>query len=85
MLSAAVVNKTFRNLLLSDADRALGEGYLGEDFGLKYQERELILSIEADSLPEFARQVCAGQALQRAWSSGSWVPARESALVLDAE
>ena len=85
LLSAAVVNGTFRRRLLNDPRRALAEGYLGQDFNLNQQEKELVSSIQADSLADFARQVCARQALQSIYGSGAWAPARKTALVMDME
>ncbi len=54
LLSAAVVNKKFRNLLLTNPKSALNSGYNGETFQLGEEERALVLSIKAKSLPEFA-------------------------------
>lgn len=59
LLSAAVINQGFRETLLSDPDRALTEGFSGIQFDLDDQERELILSIQAQSLQDFAVQLIA--------------------------
>lgn len=54
LLSAAVVNARFRQLLLTDPRAALQAGYNGESFNLDEKTRALVLSITADTLPEFA-------------------------------
>ena len=57
LLTAAVVNKNFRTKLLADPRGALLAGYNGEPFSLKTEDQDLILSIRATSLPEFATQL----------------------------
>jgi hypothetical protein len=57
VFAAAVVNKQFCSMLLQDPQIALQEGYLGELFSLSREERELIISIEAKSLSDLAKQV----------------------------
>jgi hypothetical protein len=57
LLAAAVVNAKFRNLLLTNPAQALASGYLGESFYLAPEEEDLILSIQATSLAEFALQL----------------------------
>ncbi len=57
LLSAAVINQNFRETLLSDPDRALAEGFSGFEFNLDDKQRELILSIQARSLQDFAVQL----------------------------
>jgi hypothetical protein len=61
LLTAAVVNKNFCNLLLSNPASALAAGYNGEDFRLAAEDKKLILSIQAESLAEFALQLTIGQ------------------------
>jgi hypothetical protein len=85
LLSAAVINKRFRELLLTDPDQALAQGYLGEDFLLTYQERKLILAIRAENLVDFALQISSNQEDEGIHCSGNWVPANQQALVFDAE
>jgi hypothetical protein len=67
LLTAAVINRGFCKLLLSNPASALERGYNGESFRLGREEHELILSIRAKSLAEFAMQlsVSRGQAGQR--------------------
>jgi len=43
--------------LLSQPEAALQQGYLGNTFDLTLEERALIVSIRANSLPELAQQV----------------------------
>ncbi len=57
LLTAAVVNPRFCKLLLSDPAKALTNGYNGETFRFAKEERERILSIKAQSLPDFAGQL----------------------------
>lgn len=54
LLSAAVVNRRFRELLLSQPAKALAVGYLGEEFQLDQDDRELILTCQARTLPDLA-------------------------------
>lgn len=54
LLSAAVVSSKFAQMLLTDRERTLDAGYLGELFELSPTERELVLSIRARTLSEFA-------------------------------
>ena len=83
LLSAAVVNRRFQDTLLTDPERALAQGYLGERFELDPEEKALILGIRAESLADFARQLRSRQALQAINGCGAWVPTRKTALVLD--
>ena len=85
LLSAAVISKNFRELLLTNPDQALTEGYLGEDFLLTYQEKKLVLAIRAENLIDFAKQVSSNQEDLSINCSGSWIPTNQPALVLDAE
>ncbi len=57
LITAAVVNQKFCNLLLTDPALALAAGYGGESFRLGTEEQELILSIRATSLADFAMQL----------------------------
>jgi hypothetical protein len=57
LISAAVVNQKFCSLLLADPALALNTGYGGEAFRLPTEEQELILSIRATSLADFALQL----------------------------
>ena len=57
LISAAVINQGFRNLLLADPGSALQTGFNGEAFSLGTEDQEAILSIQAGSLPEFAMQI----------------------------
>ncbi|HEX7972769.1 MAG TPA: hypothetical protein VF498_00030 [Anaerolineales bacterium] len=57
LLTAAVVNQKFRKLLLNSPAAALASGYNGEPFRLATEEKNLVLSIRAQSLADFARQL----------------------------
>lgn len=57
VFAAAVVNRQFRDMLLENPREALQKGYLGEVFTLTSEESDLVVSIRAESLSDFARQV----------------------------
>jgi hypothetical protein len=57
LITAAVVNQKFCNLLLTNPATALATGYGGESFYLTTEEQELILSIQATTLADFATQL----------------------------
>jgi hypothetical protein len=57
MLSAAVVNKRFEKLLLTNPGLAIASGYAGETFNFNEKAQMRISSIHADSLQDFARQL----------------------------
>ena len=57
LLTAAVINRKFRTLLLTNPASAIDRGFQGEPFRLEREEKDLILAIHATSLAEFARQL----------------------------
>ena len=57
ILSAAVINSSFRKMLLSDPLKAVSGGYSGEEFHLQNEEKDRLASIQATSLAEFAAQL----------------------------
>ena len=57
LLSAAVISTRFERMLLREPDRALAEGYFGETFELGPAEREIVLSIRASTLQDFALEL----------------------------
>ena len=59
LFEAAIVNRQFCQLLLSQPEAALQQGYLGNSFDLSTEEQALIISIQANSLPDLAQQVSA--------------------------
>lgn len=59
LLSAAVVNQRFCNLLLSDPLRAIEIGFNGESFSFLHEEKVLLTSIKATTLQSFAEQTMA--------------------------
>ena len=65
LIAAAVVDSSFRELLLTDPNQALERGYYGQLFRLTHEERIRVLSIQADSLPDFARQLVDGHLIQQ--------------------
>jgi len=57
VFAAAVVSQDFRETLLRNPGAALDQGYLGKGFALSQKETSLILSINASSLADLAKQV----------------------------
>jgi hypothetical protein len=57
LITAAVINREFCKLLLADPAMAIESGYDGEPFDLAVEEQELIFSITASSLADFAEQL----------------------------
>jgi len=85
LLAAAVVNKRFRTLLLTDPQLALSQGYYGETFPLTSRERKLVLSIKAENLSDFARQITSRPENVEEGGCGQWAPVNQPALVFEAE
>lgn len=85
LLAAAVINKGFRELLLSDPARALAQGYHGEEFQLDYEQKTLILSIRAESLSDFALQITSSREKEAVGGSSEWIPVNQPAFVLHAK
>ena len=57
ILSAAVINSQFRQLLLQNPLVAVSSGYRGEKFSLDSTEQQAIAAIKATTLAEFAAQL----------------------------
>jgi len=57
LFAAAVVSRSFCQMLLSDPEGALKQGYMGKSFALSSEDSALIVSINASSLPDLAQQV----------------------------
>lgn len=57
LFTAATVSKEFRQKLLSNAAQALADGYSNQRFRLNPIERALVLSIRAETIEDFARQL----------------------------
>lgn len=57
LMTAAVINRHFREMLLANPDKALAAGYGGEAFHLVQEEKKHIASIQATTLADFARQL----------------------------
>ena len=84
VLAAAVINKKFRNLLLTRPEEALRKGFQGEKFQLSGRDRRRVLAIRAQNLADFALQLTS-QHDPCAQSCGSWFPTTQAAPVLHAE
>jgi len=54
LLSAAVVSKSFRNMLLTSPEVALASGYQGEKFNLSDADRSWLFSVKATNLVDLA-------------------------------
>mgnify|MGYP005821509207 CR=1 FL=1 len=57
LFAAAVVSSSFRDTLLKDPEKALRQGYRGKGFALSQADAALIVSLNAGSLPDLAKQV----------------------------
>ena len=57
ILSAAIVNKRFRQRLLNHPEKAIMEGYLDFDFQLTAFEKQYTESIQVNSIEEFAEHI----------------------------
>ena len=57
LLTAAVINRRFCQMLLANPANALAKGYNGEAFRLEDTIRERVLSIQAHDLADFAAQL----------------------------
>jgi hypothetical protein len=54
LLSAALVDRRFCDLLLARPDLALADGYNGESFHLSFKARQFILTTKSNSLVDLA-------------------------------
>ncbi len=61
LIAAAVVNKTFCDVLLTNPAQALQKGYSTEKFELSAAERSLVMAIHAVDIVDFAQQVANGK------------------------
>ncbi len=57
LFAAAVVSPSFCQMLLSEPEQALANGFLGQAFPLSKEEKVLITTLHAKSLPDLARQI----------------------------
>ena len=57
ILSAAVINSHFRQMLLNDPVKAISNGYSGEQFDINSDEKVRLSTIKATSLSDFAAQL----------------------------
>jgi len=61
LLSAAVVSKSFRNMLLNNPEIAVTSGYQGETFNLSPKDRNWLYSIRPATLVDLAANMVAYQ------------------------
>ena len=85
LLTAAVINQGFRNLLLTKPEEALNKGFQGEEFPLCREDRQRVLAIRARDLADFALQLSTPGKSASKSSNGSWFPMAQPAVVLHAE
>ena len=57
ILSAAVINSNFRQMLLNDPGQAVSRGFNGESFDLSSKEKDELSSLKGLSLADFASQL----------------------------
>lgn len=57
LFAAAIVSDQFRTMLLNEPEAALAGGYLGQTFALTDQEKEIIQTVRANNLTDFAQKV----------------------------
>ena len=57
ILTAAVINQRFRDMLLKDPRAAVSSGFNGESFHLSLKEKEKLSSLKGLSLSDFASQL----------------------------
>jgi len=57
IISAAVINERFCNLLLNDPEQAISNGYSGETFEMNSEDKMILSSIRANNLSDFATQL----------------------------
>ena len=57
LLTAAVINQSFRSLLLSNPAQAIAGGYCGERFNIGSKTANQVKAIHAASLADFASQL----------------------------
>lgn len=85
LLTAAVINQGFRNLLLTKPEEALKKGFQGEEFPLSQEDRQRVLAIRARDLADFALQLSTpGKSVSKP-SAGCWFLMNQPAVVLNAE
>jgi len=69
ILTAAVINIQFRQLLLTNPGKAIESGYGGEIFSLAREEKRRVSEIRATTLADFASQL--SQALDYGMSASA--------------
>ncbi len=76
LVAAGAISETFRQQLLSDPQRALEMGYLGEPFHLTKEEMAFLREVRARDFQEFAQLVSTWVANQvrRNGHAQSWAP-----------
>jgi len=76
LLCAAIVSTKFRNTLINDPAAAIEAGYHGETFNLEPDQIGMIMSVQANDLPEFGRQLI--DLRERSLKEQSFIPLETS-------
>ena len=63
IISAAVINERFCNLLLNDPEKAINSGYSGETFEMNVEDKLLLSSIRANNLSDFALKLAQARSM----------------------
>jgi hypothetical protein len=71
ILTAAVINQQFRQLLLANPAKAIERGYAGEKFRLGREDKTRVAAIRATSLADFALQLQQTMQSQSAYLSAA--------------
>ena len=76
VVAAGAISESFRQQLLSDPQRALEMGYLGEPFHLTSEEMAFLREVRARDFQEFAQLVSAWVTSQvrRNGNTQTWAP-----------
>lgn len=57
LLSAAIISRRFRSMLLNDPAKAIAGGYFGEKFHISSKMAQQVTAIHASTLADFATQL----------------------------
>ncbi len=71
ILTAAVINTRFRQMLLTNPASAIAMGFGGEAFHLGNEEKRCLASIRATSLADFASQLARNPEMLKVFASFS--------------
>ena len=81
LFAAAVIDREFCQLLLTNPTRAIIQGYYGEKFQLPPETTAQLQSIQAASLSEFARQLAVKNNGEHFQKRDNYLPASSFPLI----